>query len=367
MINGLREHTIQEGLGHLQIFTAEHFKRDEVRVLDTGIDNWKQVASTVRTGPHVRGVAPRIDFYGMVSNGSKSSVFVGSAVDPVAESSLGFAPRLTSGRDLNPRPDGEVDALIGAGLAKAMNVKVGDGLTVLAVTSDGALNGVDVQIAGIVKTGYDEMDARYLRITLVSAQRLLQSDRVTNLVVGLDDTANTDAAAAALAPRLQGLAQPMVLKKWIDLATYYLQVRNMFSGIFLFLGLIVFFMVLMASVNTLLMAMFERTREIGTMLAMGTPRIWIVALFMVEATLTGILGAIAGVVGGNLLASAVNASGLHMPPPPGLTVPILFHVLHIPALLIGSSLIVIVSLALASILPAIRASRLQIAEALAHV
>jgi putative ABC transport system permease protein len=367
MINGLREHTIQEGLGHLQIFTAEHFKRDEVRVLDTGIDNWKQVASTVRTGPHVRGVAPRIDFYGMVSNGSKSSVFVGSAVDPVAESSLGFAPRLTSGRDLNPRPDGEVDALIGAGLAKAMNVNVGDGLTVLAVTSDGALNGVDVQIAGIVKTGYDEMDARYLRITLASAQRLLQSDRVTNLVVGLDDTANTDAAAAALAPRLQGLAQPMVLKKWIDLATYYLQVRNMFSGIFLFLGLIVFFMVLMASVNTLLMAMFERTREIGTMLAMGTPRIWIVALFMVEATLTGILGAIAGVVGGNLLASAVNASGLHMPPPPGLTVPILFHVLHIPALMIGSSLIVIVSLALASILPAIRASRLQIAEALAHV
>jgi putative ABC transport system permease protein len=337
MINGLREHTIQEGLGHLQIFTAEHFKRDEVRVLDTGIDNWKQVASTVRTGPHVRGVAPRIDFYGMVSNGSKSSVFVGSAVDPVAESSLGFAPRLTSGRDLNPRPDGEVDALIGAGLAKAMNVKVGDGLTVLAVTSDGALNGVDVQIAGIVKTGYDEMDARYLRITLVSAQRLLQSDRVTNLVVGLDDTANTDAAAAALAPRLQGLAQPMVLKKWIDLATYYLQVRNMFSGIFVFLGLIVFFMVLMASVNTLLMAMFERTREIGTMLAMGTPRIWIVALFMVEATLTGILGAIAGVVGGNLLASAVNASGLHMPPPPGLTVPILFHVLHIPALLIAAA------------------------------
>jgi len=56
-----------------------------------------------------------------------------------------------------------------------------------------------------------------------------------------------------------------------------------------------------------------------------------------------------------------------MPPPPGLTVPILFHVLHLPSLMIGSSLIVIFSLAFASILPAIRASRLQIAEALAHV
>jgi putative ABC transport system permease protein len=367
MIDGLREHTIQEGLGHLQIFTAEHFRRDEVRVLDTGIDNWRQVAATIQTGPHVRGVAPRIEFYGMVSNGTKSSIFMGSAVDPAAESSLGFTPRLSSGSDLSPKPAGEVEALIGSGLAKSMNVKVGDGLTILAVTSDGALNGVDVQVAGIVKTGYDEMDARYLRVTLASAQRLLQSDRVTNLVVGLDSTANTDAAAAALTPRLQGLPQQMVLKKWIDLATYYLQVRNMFFGIFLFLGVIVFFMVLMASVNTLLMAMFERTREIGTMLAMGTPRFWIVTLFMLEATLTGCLGAIAGVLGGNLLGAIINASGLHMPPPPGLTVPIDFHVLHIPVLMVASSFIVIFSLALASIFPAIRASRLQIAEALAHV
>ena len=76
-----------------------------------------------------------------------------------------------------------------------MNVKVGDGLTILAVTADGALNGVDVQIVGIVNTGFKELDDRYLRITLPSAQRLLQSDRVTNLVVGLDDTENTDAVA----------------------------------------------------------------------------------------------------------------------------------------------------------------------------
>ena len=352
MIDGLREHTIQEGLGHLQIFTAEHFRRDENRVLDTGIENWQQVASLARTGSHVRGVAPRIEFYGMVSNGQKSSVFMA---------------RLSSGRDLSAKPGGDVEALIGSGLAKSMSVKVGDGLTLLAVTSDGALNGVDVQIAGIVNTGYAEMDARYLRITLNSAQRLLQSDRVTNLVVGLDATANTDKAAAELAPRLGGLPQQMVLKKWIDLATYYKQVRNMFNGIFLFLGLIVFFMVLMASVNTLLMAMFERTREIGTMLAMGTPRSWIVALFMVEATLTGIFGALAGVACGNLLGAAINASGLHMPAPPGLSVPIPFHVLHLAGLTIGSSLIVVLSLALASILPAIRASRLEIAEALAHV
>jgi putative ABC transport system permease protein len=159
----------------------------------------------------------------------------------------------------------------------------------------------------------------------------------------------------------------MAIRKWVELAAYYKQVRTLFSGIFVFLGIIVFFMVLMASVNTLLMAMFERTREIGTMLAMGTPRAWIVALFMVEATLTGFFGAIVGLIGGNLLGMALNASGLHLPPPPGTDVPMLFRVLHVPGLMIGASLMVVISLALASILPAIRASRLQIAEALAHV
>lgn len=367
MFRGLRESTIRNGLGHIQIFNAEHFRRDEVHVLDTGISDWQRVAANVRSAEHVRGVAPRIEFYGMLSNGVKSSVFMGSAVDPEAERGMSFSPRLASGRDLAESASGEIEALVGTGVARSMSVKVGDGLTILAVTADGALNGIDVQIVGIVNTGFKDLDDRYLRIALPSAQRLLQSDRVTNLVVGLDKTENTDAVAAAFTPRLRGLSQEMTMKKWIELAAYYKQVRTLFSGIFLFLGIIVFFMVLMASVNTLLMAMMERTREIGTMLAMGTPRPWIVALFMLEATITGILGAAVGLIGGNLIGIVLNASGLHLPPPPGLSTEMAFRVLHVPALMIGASIMVVVSLALASILPAVRASRLQIAEALAHV
>lgn len=367
MFRGLRESTIRNGLGHIQVFNAEHFRRDEVHVLDTGISNWMQVAQSVRTADHVRGVAPRIEFYGMLSNGVKSSVFMGSAVDPQAEHAMGFSPNLAVGRDINANSNGDVEALIGTGVARSMSVKVGDGLTILAVTADGALNGIDVQIVGIVSTGFKDLDDRYLRISLPAAQRLLQSDRVTNIVVGLDRTENTDIVAAALAPRLAGLSQEMTMKKWIDLAAYYKQVRTLFSGIFVFLGVIVFFMVLMSTVNTLLMAMFERTREIGTMLAMGTPRSWIVALFMLEATLTGLLGAAVGLIAGNLLGMALNASGLHLPPPPGTSVNMLFKVLHVPSLMIGTSIMIVLSLAFASILPAVRASRLQIAEALAHV
>jgi putative ABC transport system permease protein len=367
MTQGLRESTIRNGLGHIQIFTAEHFQRDEVHVLDTGIDNWRQVAASVQSAEHVRGVAPRIEFYGMVSNGQKSSVYMGSAVDPDAERSLGFSPNLVSGSDLTASSGGDVGALIGSGLAKSMNVKVGDGLTLLAVTSDGALNGIDVTVTGIVESGVAEMDARSLRIPLVAAQRLLQSQRVTNLVVGLDATANTDRVYAELGPRLNNLPQQMEMKKWIDLAAYYKQVRDMFNGIFLFMGAIVFFMVLMSSINTLLMSMFERTREIGTMLAMGTPHAWIAGLFMAEAGLLGLLGAAVGVAGGNLAGTLLNALNFRLPPPPGFTVGILFHVQHVPGVMIGASILVIISLVLASVLPAFRATRLQITEALAHV
>ena len=367
MTDGLRENTIRNGLGHIQIFNAEHFQRDEVRVLDTGIDNWRQVAGTISSTAHVRGVAPRIEFYGMVSNGQKSSVYMGSAVDPDAERSLGFTPNLLSGQDLGAKPGADVEALVGAGLAKSMNVKVGDGLTLLAVTSDGALNGIDVEVRGIVQTGVADLDARYLRIPLNAAQRLLQSGRVTNLVVGLDATENTDRVYRELTPRLNGLPQQMTIKKWVDLATYYKQVRILFNGIFLFMGVIVFFMVLMSSINTLLMSMFERTREIGTMLAMGTPHSWIVALFMTEAAILGLLGAAIGTVGGNVAGALLNALNVRLPPPPGFTVSILFHVLRVPSIMAGASMLVTLSLVLAAILPAIRASRIQITEALAHV
>jgi putative ABC transport system permease protein len=144
-------------------------------------------------------------------------------------------------------------------------------------------------------------------------------------------------------------------------------VRLLFSGIFVFLGVIVFFMVVMSSANTLMMSMFERTREIGTMLAMGTPRSWLVGLFLLEAVFTGALAAVAGVAIGSFLGVLVNHAGIVLPPPPGNTAGLPLRVLHEPSLMVAAGLLVIVTLALASLMPALRASRLRIVEALAHV
>lgn len=367
MFWGLRETTIQNGLGHLQIYNADYFQRDEARALENGLDNFKDIVDRVRSAPHVKGVAPRIEFFGMVSNGSKSSVFMGTALDPVAEKSLGFWSRITSGRDLEARDSETNGAVVGAGLARIMSVKPGDSLTLLAITADGALNGVDIDVVGIVTTGIKEMDDRLLRVPRQTGAHLLQSERITKLVVGLDRTEDTDAVFATVVPRLAGLPQRIEIKKWEELATYYRQVKMLFNGIFLFLGVIVFFLVVTSSANTLMMSMFERTREIGTMLAMGTPQSWLVALLLLEAVITGVLGASAGVVAGNGIGALLNRANVVLPPPPGNTTGMPLRVLHEPGLMIGASLLVMLTLALASIMPAVRASRLKIVEALAHV
>ncbi len=369
MFDGIRENTIQNGLGHLQIYNADFFTKEERKTLENGLADYAALVKTAEGLPHVKGVAPRIEFFGMISNGQKSPTYMAQAVDPAAEERMGFRPRILSGRNLSADPAVTAnEVVLGAGLARSLDVKPGDGLTMLAVTGDGALNGIDVEVVGTYTQGFKEVDDRALRLTVSAAQQLLQTDRVTKLVVGLDNTDLTDSAYAALVARLaKGPRQDVTVKKWVELATVYQQVRLMFGAIYIFMCTLVVFMVIVSTANTMLMAMFERTREIGAMLAMGTPRTWIMALFLAEGLLTGVLGAALGLVGGNALIALINAAKIQIPTLPGNSEGFALVILHVPGLMIASALLVIVTLAAASVVPAIRASRLRIVESLAHV
>jgi putative ABC transport system permease protein len=365
LFQGIRENTIQNGLGHLQIYNAAFFASEERHTLEHGLSDYQQLTATVEGLPHVKAVAPRIEFYGMVSNGQKSPTYIAMAVDPAAEEKMGFRPQLVSGRNLSADAAATHQVLLGTGLARSLDAKPGSVLTMLAVTGEGALNGIDVEVAGILTTGFKEMDDRALRLTVPAAQQLLQTDRLTKLVVGLDQTDSTDAAYATVVARL---ARPdITVKKWPELATVYQQVMLMFGAIFFFMTTIVFFMVVMSSANTMLMAMFERTREIGAMLAMGTPRTWVWALFVCEGVLTGILGAVLGLLVGNGAIWLINAANVQIPAMPGNTQGFALHVMHVPALMVAVSVLVVVTLAAASVVPALRASRLRIVDSLAHV
>jgi len=366
MFWGFRETTIRNGVGHLQIFNARAFDRDETRVLENGLAGYESVRSIARSTPHVTGVAPRIEFFGMVSNGQKSGTYMGTAVVPAEERKMHFVPQVLAGRWFSPE-GGENEVIVGAGLARSMNVKPGGGLTLLAVTADGALNGIDVDVVGVITTHFKELDDRLLQMTLPAAQRLLQTDRVTKLVVGLDNTDRTQAVRAVLASRLAGSQPRVILKDWQELSPMYRQIVLMFGGILTFMAIIIFFMVVMSSSNTMMMAMFERTREVGTMLALGTPRAWVLALFVLEGALTGVLGAAAGLLAGNGIAALLNRAQIQLPPPPGNSTGFPLRILHVPEYMILASILVVLTLAAASIPPAWRASRLKVVEALAHI
>src|ERR1041385_2530157 len=271
------------------------------------------------------------------------------------------AQRITAGTDLPPN---ESDAVIlGRGLAASMHAKPGDYLTLMSTTTTGSLNAIDVRVAGIFMSGVKEYDDRAVKMPLAGAQTLLQTKKVERLIVMLRNTDDTAAMHASLVRTLRGVE----LKEWSELATFYHQVVLLYNGIFGFLGIVVFAIVIFSVANTILMSVFERTREIGTLMAIGTTRGRIWRMFLGEGFVTGLLGAILGVAAGVLFAKIINSGNVMLPPPPGYTVGYRLQIMLQPGILITAALIAIITSTLSSIVPALKASRMKIVDALGHI
>jgi putative ABC transport system permease protein len=365
---GLREQTIANGLGHLQI-GGPGFREDEPKPLASGLSDVATIRGITRENPHVRAAAARVEFNGLASNGEKSVVFLGRGVEPDEEyRAAGFSLAMRSGRPLSAGNDhaGESEAVLGVGLAKSLRVGVGDRVTLLAQTVDGAINGADVQVVGTYTTGIREMDDRALLVRLDTAQLILNTTKVSKLIVVLDDTSRTDSVKAELQAALTRAGQPTEMATWSDLATFYHQVRGLYSGIFIFLGVIIVGLVILSSGNAMTMAVMERVKEIGTLMALGTSRPLVLVMFLTEAFGLGLLGGTAGAVLGWAAARALTAAEIRLPPPPTFSRGVLLIIDVVPALWMAVPVLMLVTLLIASFLPAARAARLRITDALGH-
>lgn len=357
---GLRESTIRNRLGHLQIYKRGFAHAEAQKPLQFGLENANALRRAVERDPRVSMTTAQITLMGLVSNGEKSETFLATAVEPEKDRQMA-AQRITAGTDL---PSNELDAVIlGRGLAASMHARPGDYLTLMSTTTTGSLNAIDVRVAGIFMSGVKEYDDRAVKMPLAGAQTLLQTRKVERLIVMLRDTDDTAAVHASLARALPGVE----FKEWSELATFYHQVVLLYNGIFGFLGIVVFAIVVFSVANTILMSVFERTREIGTLMAMGTPRGTVWRMFLLEGVFVGLLGGALGLAAGALAAFAINHMNLMLPPPPGYTVgyPLRF-LLQSPTLL-TAFLISLVTATLSSIVPAWKASRLVIVDALGHI
>lgn len=372
--DGLREAMIHGGLGHLEVASRAGVEAKGAGALDRplaeALADWRPLAERLAGLDHVVAVGANLQILGLAQTADGASFsFVGVGVEPERERAMGFETKLRDGEllpDAAPAP-GEEAALLARGLAASLGVGVGDVVTLVATNADGMLNALDARVAGIVSTGVAELDTRYLKVHLATAERLLQTARVSNLLVGLDDTAATAAVAAAARAALASHQPELAVTPWTERALFYEQVENLYRGIFWFLGAIVFVLVVLATSNTLAMTVMERMRELGTLRAIGTGRGQLAALILAEAVWLGLFGALLGGAAGLAATAALNAAGLTMPPPPGAVDPIDLRLAYVPEAYWGAALLMIVVLAVAALPPIARATRLAIVDALGHV
>lgn len=253
---------------------------------------------------------------------------------------------------------------MGKGLAASLHAAPGDVLTLLSSTSNGAINAVDVVVAGIFESFSSEYDERAMRMNLQHTRFLLDNEGVTNMVVLLDETARAEIVAKQLATLFQQAGLQVEIKTWSELATFYHAVVNLYDGLFSYLQLIVMVIVFLGIANTMTMSVMERTPEIGTIRALGTRKKGVVALFLLEGTLLGVLGGVIGIALGVVAAQLVTAGQFMMPPPPGSSrgFPIVIRI--VPSVLAASFLLAAGAALLSSIYPALKAARLKIVDAL---
>jgi putative ABC transport system permease protein len=362
---GLREVTIRNGVGHLQI-GGRGFGDEEDTPLGRGLDDIEGLRRSVNADPRVRAAAARIEFTGLASNGNRSVAVLGRGVEPQEEyDRAGFAPKILQGRRVAAGATHE--AMAAAGLARNLKLKPGDRLTLLSPTVDGAINGLDTEIVGIYTTGIREMDERSLVVRVDTAQALLNTARVSKLVVVLNRTEDTAAARTALLARLNGEGRAVDILTWSDLAAFYHQVRGLFGGIFTFLGVIITALVVLSAGNAMTMTVMERVQEIGTLMAVGTTRLRIMGMFVVEGLGLGAIGGGLGLALGYGLAIGLTRAGIRMPPPPTFTTGFPLVILVVPALYAAVLALMVATLGVAAVLPAARAARLRITDALGHV
>ena len=301
--------------GHLVLGRPAQFEQEEDTPLQHGLDDAEALRQRLLADAAVRQVLPRVEFSGLISNGDKSTVMMASGIDPDSEFAV-KGPFLTvSAGAVLSNADGDAQVMLGQGLARSLKAQPGSGLTLLASTADGALNALDVQVKGVFSVGVPELDQRLVYTSVATAQRLLNTQRVSTLGVYLAQMPQTDVIGARLAQEHPTLR----VKTWLDLATFYKAVKDLYNRIFGTLGLIIAVIVVFVVANAMAMAVIERTREIGTLRALGTLPAQLLQTLGLEGLLLGGAGALCGA----LIAFAVTALLLvfpvEMPPPPGQT------------------------------------------------
>jgi len=367
---GLRRSAIRgEGIGHLTIYKKgwlEKGKSEPEKYMFSQLEIQK-ILDLVKKDKNAVLATPQMHISGLVSNGRTSTIFLAKGVIPADAKTIkgarAAAFRPVKGEELNDKKDYGVE--MAQDLASHLDLKPGSDGVVMAATLDGQMNALDIEVAGVYDTGSDATNDKYMRVPFTFAQSLYDTKKADRIVVLLDSWKNTENARIRLLNTLEGAGLACEIKTWNELSLFYSKVKGMFDMIFMFIFSIVFIIVIMSVVNTMGMAVLERTREIGTLRALGLKRRGVSLLFAIEGAMLGLLGTILGIVVNVAVWAVIRAIGPSYIPP-GISTPVPLIVNLVPQSMVTLMVFLILLSLMAAIFPARRAAKQNVVDALGH-
>ena len=305
VVSSLFSSYVTGSIGHIRILNIDYLKRETMLPLSRTVYDYQQIMTAVEQNKNVTLATGRIKFGVLMDIKGKNKPVLGIGIDPQREEVvLGLSQKMVSGKVLAA---GTSETVVGAGLAKELELKTGDTLTVITQTAHGSMSGINLKVAGIFALGIASIDNRTFYLSLDHAQQLLDMDgRVTEIFILIKDPDKAIQVAAEIGRKLPaGLtAVPWQANGFL----YFMMsiMKTIYGAIYAFILVLASFTIL----NTMFMAVMERTKEIGMMKALGMREGEISRLITLEALILGGMASFAGAIGGTLLAYYISTAGI---------------------------------------------------------
>jgi putative ABC transport system permease protein len=309
MKNDMKENTQSYTTGQVRIRNREYNRFEQLNPMHLGVEKSDDLVRRLIETEGVAEVSPRITFPGSIFLGEQRHSVYGMGVDFSHERSF-MNLDLVLGRGRLPEA-GKNETVIGYRLAEQLGLEIGDRMTILTTTRTRGTNAFTVEITGLLLFPVDVMNNNTLLIPLDRARNFLwMGDTVTEVLVkfekGISDERGEAIAASVLAD--MGIADAQA-QEWLSVSTF----ASMFDyveTVYLFVALFFFILGSTVIINTTMMTVFERIREIGTLGAMGMEGKSLVKLFFLEAFFLGTGGSLLGVLLGIAIVLPLSHFGI---------------------------------------------------------